>query len=346
MSRWQTVKENVKEQWITILIPFLIFLFLIVYLSKNIFITILPGEAGVLWSRFFGGTQVDYVYPEGLHYIFPWDKMYVYNVRVQQTPHEFDVLTVNGMKIHLAISIRYQPEYKLLGLLHQRVGPDYVEKVVVPEIEAVLRVLIGRMRAEEVYSTERSIIEKAVNQAVEQIAQRYINVDDVIIKRMDFPPFIAAAIENKVEQKQIADAHLFRIEREKREAERKRIEAEGFRRYNEILTASLSDQILLWRSIQATLELAQSPNAKVIVIGGGERGLPIIGNIPMDAMQTFANVSSLDGTRQPPTTSGNPFDALPTPVGEPTPSPDVEKPTPSPDTEKPTPSPDKMDTSY
>lgn len=268
-----------------------IFLLMFMYLSRNIVFNILPGEAGVRWRRFEGGTEIDRVYNEGIHFIYPWDKMYIYNVRVQQTANEFDVLTVNGMQIHLSISIRYYPEYKLLGLLHQKVGPNYVEIVVIPEIEAVLRVLIGRLRAEEVYSTERALLEKSVNQAVEQIAQRFINVDDVIIKRIEFPSYVKQAIENKMEQLQLAEAHQFRVERETREAERKRIEAVGFRRYNEILAASLSDRILLWRSIQATLELARSPNAKIIVIGSGERGLPIIGNIPFEQ---FQNLSSFD----------------------------------------------------
>ncbi len=264
------------------LVMFLLSLFLIVYLANRIFIPIRSGEAGILWSRFFGGTRIDYVYPEGMSYVFPWDEMHIYNIRVQQTAHEFDVLTINGLKIRLSISIRYFPEYKLLGVLHQKVGPDYVETVVIPEIESVLRVLIGRLSAEEVYTTDKSIIEKSVNQAVEQIAQRFINVDNVIIKRMEFPPFVAKAIENKIEQKQVAEAHLFRVQREKHEAERKRIEAEAFKRYHEILRASLTKEILRWRDIQATLELSRSHNSKVIIIGGAKDQFQLFGNISME----------------------------------------------------------------
>ncbi|MCP4403557.1 MAG: prohibitin family protein [bacterium] len=260
----------------------LVALFLAVYLANRIFISVHPGEAGVLWSRFFGGTRTDYVYPEGINYIFPWDEMHIYNIRVQQTAHEFDVLTVNGLKIHLFISIRYFPEYKLLGVLHQKVGPDYVETVVIPEIESVLRVLIGRLSAEEVYTTEKSIIEKSVNQAVEQIAQRFINVDNVIIKRVEFPAFVAKAIEQKIEQKQLAAAHLYKVEREKYEAERKRVEAEGFKRYHEILLSSLTNKILRWRDIQATLELSKSNNSKVVIIGGAKDQFQLFGDIPLE----------------------------------------------------------------
>ncbi len=302
---YQKFKALLKKRIPSILIPLLISVFAFVWLSRQIIFNIFPGEAGVRWKRFEGGTDIDRIYAEGIHFIYPWDKMYIYNVRVQQTAHEFDVLTVNGMNIHLSISVRYYPQYDLLGLLHQKVGPNYVEIVVIPEIEAVLRVLIGRLRADEVYSTERAILEKSLNQAVEQIAQRFINVDDVIIKRIEFPAYVKQAIENKMEELQRAEAHQFRIEREEREAERRRIEAEGlkkyreieaegFKKYNETLASSLSDGILLWRSIQATLALARSANAKVVVIGSGEHGLPIFGNIPMEQFQNLSSVAPLN----------------------------------------------------
>jgi len=288
---FQNIQKKLKENLSKLVLPLLIVLFVAVYLFNLIIYLIKPGEAGVLWKMFGGGTQIDYVYPEGIQIIFPWDKMYLYNIRIQQTAHEFDVLTKDGLSIHLSISIRYYPERRLLGVLHQKVGPDYVNTVVIPEIESVLRVLIGRMRAEEVYTTERAIIEQSVNSAVEQIAQRYINVDNVIIKRVIFPSFIVDAIEKKMEQQQIAQAYEFKLERERKEMERKEIEAKGIKIYHEIVGASLSDPLLRWRAIQATVDLASSANAKVVVIGSGASGLPIIGNIPLEP--TFANASSI-----------------------------------------------------
>lgn len=285
-----------REQATKMLLPMLLCLFLIAYLSNRIIYNIMPGEAGVLWKRFAGGTAVDYVYPEGIHFIPPWDYMYIYNIRIQQTAHEFDVLTKNGLAIHLSISVRYYPEQKLLGVLHQKVGPDYVQTVVIPEIESVLRILIGKMRAEEVYTTERSIIEQSLNYAVEQIAQRYINVDNVIIKRIGFPAFIANAIEKKMEQQQLTEAYEFKLEGERKEAERKDIEAKGLKNYNEVLSPSLTDRLLQWRAIQATLELSKSANAKVVVIGSGKDGLPLVGNIPLE--QPFRNLSSVAGNPQ------------------------------------------------
>jgi len=288
-------KNKVKGNWPHFLVFVLIILFLIVYLAKNVFITVEAGEAAVLWLRFFGGTVTDKVYGEGIHIIYPWDKMPVYNVRVQQTAHEFDVLTKNGLRIHLSMSIRYHPQYALLGVLHQRVGPDYVNKVVLPEIEQVLRVIVGRLEADQVYTTKArtSPIEKAVAEGIEEVGRRFVNIDDVIIKEVKLPTRVEEAIHYKLEQKHLAKAYDFILLKEEKEAKRKKIEAGGIKVYNETVNLSLTEPILKWKGIQATLQLSRSANAKVVVIGAGRDGLPIIGNIPMEA---FDKLGSFDET--------------------------------------------------
>ena len=271
------IKEKLNSNLPAVVIPTVLFIFTCIYLFNRIFIIIHGGEAGVLYRLFFGGTVVDKVYAEGFYLNWPWDTMTIYNVRVQEKAHEFDVLSKNGLKIKLDISIRYYPEYKLLGVLHQKVGPDYVTVVVIPEIEQVLRLIIGQMDAEDVYTTGRSIIEKSLNDATEQIAQRFIIVDNVIVKKQ-----VEKAIQNKIEEKHIADAHLYKIEKQKKEAERKRIEANMMKEYNDIVNASLTEKILKWEGIQATLELSKSENSKVVIIGNGKEGLPIIGNFVLN----------------------------------------------------------------
>ncbi|MDM8548457.1 prohibitin family protein [Desulfobacterales bacterium HSG2] len=279
---YQKIKAAIKDNTSLFIIVILIHLFLFAYLFNNIVYVIRSGQAGVTYLLFFGGTVVDEVLPEGIHFIWPWDKIYIYNVRIQETFHEFDVLTKNGLKLHLLISVRYRPEYNLLGVLHKNVGKDYLTKVVLPEIESVLRIIIGQIEAEEVYTTKTSLIQESLNDAIEQVSQRFVKVDDVIIKRIILPASVQKTIQYKMEQKHLAEAHLFKIEREKREAERKRIESEGYRRYNEILSSSLSEEILHWKGIEATLALSESENSKVVIIGGGKRGLPIFGNIAFD----------------------------------------------------------------
>ncbi len=100
----------------------LLFLVVVIYFLPQILISIYPGEAGVHYRRFFGGTVTDKVFGEGLQIIFPWDKLYVYNVRVQEVERSLDVLTEAGLTASVRYSIRYHPEYSLLGVLHQRVA--------------------------------------------------------------------------------------------------------------------------------------------------------------------------------------------------------------------------------
>lgn len=271
------IYQKLKENLPVFLVILLVFLIIFIFMFNRIVIIKKPGEASVLYKVFFGGTVTTRVYGEGVDFIYPWDKMYTYNVRFQQVPHEFDVLTKNGLKVHLSISIRYRPEYKLVGMLHQSVGPDYVNIVVIPEIENVLRVLIGQQNAEDVYMTKGSIIEKSLSEAVEQIAQRFVKVDDVIIKRIQLPPQIEAIIQAKMEQKHLADAYKFKLEKEKKEVERKTIEAKGLKIFNQ----ALSKEILHWMGVNATLKLSESENTKTVIIGGGKGGLPVIGSLPL-----------------------------------------------------------------
>ena len=271
-------KKWLKKSLASAIIFGLICLLVIVYMSNFIVYNILPGEAGVFWNR-FNGTRVDYVYSEGLHLIFPWNKMYIYNVRIQEVSPTLHVLAKTGLKVNLYLSIRYAPKYTLLGMLHQRVGPDYVNIVIIPEIEAVLREIVGTMNADQIYTTGRAVIVEAINKAIEQVEQRYIDVDDVLIKKIELPKSVEKTIRFKIEQKHLVDAHVFIVEREKKEAERKRIEGTGIRDQLKIISEAVPEgMILTWKGIQATQEIAKSDNAKVIIIGGGKDGLPIILN--------------------------------------------------------------------
>ncbi|MCP4349199.1 MAG: prohibitin family protein [Desulfobacterales bacterium] len=275
MGLYQKIKTKIREKIPFFIAWILILLCVCVFLFNRIVIIVEAGEGGVQYKLFFGGTVTTKVYGEGIHVIYPWNSMHIYNIRYQQEPHEFNILTKNGLKVEIFISIRYRPEYNLLGVLHQSVGPEYVDVVVIPEIENVLRVLIGKLEAEEVYTTKQAIIEKSISYATEQIAKRFVKVDDVIIKRMQLPSEVEEEITEKMKQKHKAAAYKFKIEREKKELERKTIEAEALK----ILHKALTKEVLHWKGIEATLKLAESENAKTLIIGSKDSGLPIIGNL-------------------------------------------------------------------
>lgn len=254
----------------------LLFLFGVAYLWSNIFITIHAGELGILYRRFSGGTVVDKVYGEGLSVIWPWNLMTVYNVRYQTIPHHLEVLTRKGLKITVNLSIRYRPETEVLGVLHQVVGPDYLQKIVIPEVEATLRAVLGQYHAAEIYTTKKGIVQQVVNESLEQVSQRFVKIDNVMITGLELPLKIKEAIETKLEGQQMAEAYEFKLDLEKKEAERKRLEAAGIRDYNTMIESSLSEKVLKWKGVEATRDLSKSANSKVVIIGGGKDGLPVI----------------------------------------------------------------------
>ncbi len=249
LRRGRSQFATINRDWIRrnrqgLILASLLFLFLVAALWPRIFIRVRSGEAGVLYSLLGGGTVVDYVYPEGLHMILPWDVLYVYNVRIQEREQDLQLLTRNGLHVSFKLSIRYQPEYETVGLLHQKVGPDYVEKIVVPQVVSVLRTQVGQFSAEEVYTTRRAILERIFFEAIQQVARRYIAIDQVLIRSIELPATVQEAIEDKIKQRHLAESYEYRIQKEQREARRKEIEAEGYRLYNEVVATSLTDDVL------------------------------------------------------------------------------------------------------
>lgn len=255
---------------------FVVVLLVLLYFWNGIVVTVRSGEAGVLYRLFEGGTVTDRVYPEGLYVLWPWNKMYVYNVRVQTVRHQFTVLTNKGLPITLSLAIRYHPEYEMVAILHKRVGPDYVQNIVVPQVESVLRRNIGKRDPEDIYTNKEGILTDIIVKAIEEAGQKFVFIDDIIIRTVDLPDDVKTAIEEKLVHQQRFQAYEFRLAAERQEAERKRIEAQGIRDYQSTIAETLSDSVLKWQGINATEEISKSTNAKVVVVGNGEKGLPII----------------------------------------------------------------------
>jgi regulator of protease activity HflC (stomatin/prohibitin superfamily) len=275
-TRWGRFRTGLRRHAFILAVTVFLIVFGIVYLSPSIFYTIGPGQVGVLYLRFFGGTQTDKVLGEGFQMLPPWDRLYIYNVRVQEKRHDMQVLTDEGMSVTLHLSIRYHPEQEMVGLLHSRVGPQYAEQIVIPEVESALRTILGAFQLPEVYGSKREVVQKAINDSLERVSQKYVKVDSIVLRSVELPPKIRDAVEEKMTQKELSDAYAYRLEREKQEAERKTVEAGGIKSYNDILSSSLSPSILKWEAIQATKQLATSPNAKTVVVGTTSGGMPVM----------------------------------------------------------------------
>lgn len=284
-DNWWRIRRTVKNYFILL---FLLLVLTVTAFFHRIVNLVHPGEAGVKWRPFLGGTQIDTLYGEGLQLLWPWDKLYVYNVRVQQIAHEFDALSKNGLPIHFEISIRYQAIRETLPKLHQEIGPDYVEKVVKPEVQAHVRKIAANYLPEQIYTSEGYLLQIIRQGAMAAINERNILLDNLLIKRMTLPDTIREAIERKLAAEQLALQYDYVLQKEQKEADRKRIEAKGIRDFQLLARdGGAFNQYLNFHGIEATVELAKSNNAKVIFLGNRDNGLPLVFNVPSsEAVQT------------------------------------------------------------
>lgn len=254
-------------------------LIFIIALSSSIFLTIKPGEVGVLFKKFSGGLDKSVVYEQGFHVLAPWNTMYVYNVKEQTTEEAMDVLDKNGLSISVDVSVRFNPIPSRVGYVQETFGVNYITVLVIPEVRSAVRNVMGFFTAEEIYSTKRSIVEqRIIEEAASSLSndRNNIQLNALLIRSINLPTNIKNAIESKLQQEQEALAYEFRLDKERSEAERKRIAAEGEATANKIINNSLTPNLLRMRGIEATTLLAQSPNTKVIIIGSGKDGLPLI----------------------------------------------------------------------
>jgi regulator of protease activity HflC (stomatin/prohibitin superfamily) len=281
-------------------------------------ITVPSGEVGVLWKRFSGpgiycwcilrrGTVLDpnELREEGLHIIWPWDILFLYDLRLQTATQTYNAISKDGVSVKATINIRFQVKHNSVAVLHKFIGPDYIERVVKPEIGSRAREIISMFPAEDVYSTARQQIEDMIREsaqaklgdhlnslvqvdASEQAdRERYrdelknsIGVLDTLILGIELPEPIVGAINRKLEQYYVVGEYQFRVQRERLESERKQIEATGIAAFQRTVSEGISESYLRWRGIEATLQLSQSNNTKIVVIGSNKDGLPIIlGNV-------------------------------------------------------------------
>jgi regulator of protease activity HflC (stomatin/prohibitin superfamily) len=206
----------------------------------------------------------------------PWDHLYIYSVRVQEAKADVHVLSKEGLAITLHLSIRYHPEEEMVGMLHKAVGAEYKERVVIPEVESAMREVMGQFEMRQVYGSDQGLIQKVINETLEQVSQTYVRIDDVVLRMVELPPKVADAIQEKMTQKELSEAYEYRLEQAKQESARQQIEASGIKASNDTLNSSLTPNVLKWEAIQATKKIAESPNTKTIIMGNTGSTLPVM----------------------------------------------------------------------
>lgn len=293
---WKRLQERSRLYGDDMLIFGFVLIALIIFMIPAMVVTIPAGHLGVLWKRFGGGTVLDHVLPEGTQVIFPWDKIIIYDARLQSVDREFEVLASDGLKLKVDLAWRYRVIPEELGRLHQYAGPNYEETLLAPSVGARARDVIAVYRPEDIYTDHRLEIQNQISESVRYDLQHRFNpsnedgkshdwilLEDVLIKRIVLPEGVQEAIVRKNMAKHQVEEYALIVDREREESERKRVEALGIRNFQEIVSTGMTDSYLRWRGIEATLELARSNNAKIVVIGNGKNGgLPLI-SIDADA---------------------------------------------------------------
>jgi regulator of protease activity HflC (stomatin/prohibitin superfamily) len=297
LAWWRFVEHQLPMLVIYLLVATLV----CVILAPFCLITVPSGYVGVLWKRFGGGTVLNpnLLKNEGMRITLPWNKVFLYDLRLQSVTQSYNAISRDGISLTASINIRFRLKRDSVPQLHQSIGPNYIDTLIAPEIGNRTREVMAGYTAEDIYSTKRAEIQGKIRERAEAMLGEklvvggeseeveanapysvplyaMLNLIDTLILGIELPTAVVGAINRKIEQYYISEEYKFRVAREIRESERKKIEAEGISEFQRIVSQGISGSYLRWRGIEATLQLAQSSNSKIVIVGTGKDGLPVI----------------------------------------------------------------------
>ena len=270
------MKKKWLDYWdrhiISITLILLIAVFFVALFWNRIVISVDSGQVGVLWSR-FSGTQIEKVYGEGLHIIWPWDVMHLYTTRVQALNNTLEILTSQGLTIGVDYAFRFYAVKNAIPVIHQTLGDNYAQAFVAPEVEAASMSVIGNYTPDQLYKMSTLVIQASIKYYLnKQLLNHDIVLEDYLIKRITLPKAISESIERKMVAEQLSLEFDYRLDIAEKEKQRKAIEAQGIKLFEQ--TAGIP--ILKWRGLEVTKEIASSENAKIIIMGNGKKELPLL----------------------------------------------------------------------
>ena len=232
------------------------------------------GHVGVVsvFGRVTGRTL-----SEGIHIVNPVATVTELSIKTQEIKEKAAVPSKEGLIMGLEASILYHLDPAQAALVYQQVGPTFAEVLLVPNFRSAIRAITAGNTAASLYSDGREGIANQILEDVRrQVAPRGIIVENVLLRDLQLPESLKHAIEAKQQAQQEAQRMEFVLQREKQEAERKRVEAAGIKDFQDIVSQGISEKLLEWKGIEATMELVKSQNSKVIVVGNAKNGLPLI----------------------------------------------------------------------
>ena len=232
------------------------------------------GHVGVL-TQF--GTVKEGTLSAGTRPVWPWLVNNRMSVRTQELKEKASVPSNEMLTVTLDTSLLFRLDAERANEVYSSIGLDYLQKVVEPSLRSAIRDVTATHTASALYTEKRQMVAQQIeDQLRAALLDRGVVVEKILLREVKLPQMLAQAIEVKQQAEQEAEAMKFRLQKEQQEAERKRIEAAGIRDFQRIVAQGISAQLLTWKGIEATEKLAQSQNAKVVIIGSGDKGLPII----------------------------------------------------------------------
>jgi regulator of protease activity HflC (stomatin/prohibitin superfamily) len=232
------------------------------------------GNVGVLtlFGRVTGETL-----PEGIHLVNPLKSVQKLSVQTQSVKESANVPSNEGLILALDTSLLFRLDKDKAAFVYQTVGENYVEKIVEPTLRAAIRASTSAHTANALYTNARELVQQQIQDELKaQLEPRGVIVENVLLRDVQLPATLKSSIEAKQQAEQDALRMNFTLQKEKQEAERKRIEAQGIADFQKIVATGISPQLLEWKGIEATEKLATSANAKVVIIGNPKNGLPLV----------------------------------------------------------------------
>lgn len=284
----QTLSNLIDKYTIPLVVTVILLFSSIIVFWKNVILTVPSGFIGVIYRPLMGGVDLEVILNEGVHLVAPWNQVFFYDNHILTHDMTIDVMTSDLLKSQATITFQYQVDKNTLPYLHRFLGPDYLKKIIIPTVETATRNEIAQLDASSAYVADIKLLSEKIASSSDQLLIskvnppglteiRLVRIPNVSLGKMTFPEDFQKSIESKLNQLLQTQSYEYRLKSAKLEAERLRIEGEGIKNYQQLIQSGLTDGYLKYKGIQATQALAESPNAKIVVIGSaGSAGLPLV----------------------------------------------------------------------
>jgi len=242
----------------------------------QIFTVVPAGTVGVVD---FLGSVSNTTLKAGVNIVNPLANVVKFSIKTQELKETMNVPSKEGLSVQLEISLLYSLDPDNASKIYKSVGENYEEIIIVPQFRSVVRGVTSEYEAKALYTESREqLATKMKDQLEKLVGPRGITIESAPMRQIILPAGLTASIEQKLQAEQASQQMQFVLKKEEQEADRKRIEAKGIADFQEIVARGISQNYLQWKGIEATEKLANSTNSKIVVIGAGKNGLPIILN--------------------------------------------------------------------